>query len=306
MDLVILAAGAGRRFGGLKQFEAVGPKGQCLYYYSVYDALKAGFTRIIFVVREDSDRSSITQSLSSFASFIEFEFVTQTLTVPEGTNMKKKGTTRIKPWGTTHALLQVTPKIYSMFAIVNSDDFYGYDAFKAMAVYLRTQREDPQAGAVLGYQLGRTLSENGPVNRGICEVDNRGYLSAITETLQILYSKGRGINVDRAGDQLPLSPDTTVSMNFWGFHPALLPKIELNFNSFIQTINDSSHDELCLATTVDNLIETGELKVKMVPTKADWFGMTYPEDLSLVRQKILELTQSGNYMTHSETNMVHA
>jgi hypothetical protein len=125
-----------------------------------------------------------------------------------------------------------------MFAIVNSDDFYGYDAIKAMAVYLLTQREDLQAGAFLGYQLGRTLSENGPVNRGICEVGNHEYLSAITETLQILYSKGRGINVDRVGDQLPLSPDTAVSMNFWGFYPTLLPKIELSFNSFIQTIND--------------------------------------------------------------------
>lgn len=304
MDLVILAAGAGRRFGGLKQFEAVGPQDQCLYYYSVFDAVKAGFTRMIFVVREDSDKSSIIQSLSTLGDTIEIEFVIQSLTLPEGNNMKKNGTTRTKPWGTTHALVQAMPKINSMFAIVNSDDFYGYDAFKAMAVYLRSQNGNPQAGAVLGYQLGRTLSENGPVNRGICEVDNHGFLSAIAETLQIRYNKGAGINSDSSSDKL--SPDTTVSMNFWGFHPALLPKFALNFNSFIQTINDSLHDELCLATTVDDLIETGDLKVKMVPTKADWFGMTYPEDLGLVRQRISVLTESENYTQQSKIDEEYA
>lgn len=297
MDLVILAAGSGTRYGGLKQFEQFGPQGQCLYYYSVYDALAAGFNRMIFVVREDTDREAIERSLSDFKGNIAIEFVNQRLELPQSIKAAHPDVQRSKPWGTTNALIQAAPKIKTMFAIVNSDDFYGAEAFTAMAEYLKFQTNNTKAAAVVGYQLGHTLSKHGRVNRGICNVDDNGSLKTINETLQIVYGEDGRIESSNADEHTVLADNTTVSMNFWGFHPTLLDKFALNFARFTKTINDYQKDELCLSTTVDHLIRTDAIDVKVLPTTAAWFGITYPEDRESVCQHLAGLSKSGRYTT---------
>lgn len=297
MDLVILAAGSGTRYHGLKQFDPVGPQGQCLYYYCVYDAVRAGFNRMIFVIRESTDRELIRQSLADFHAEIEIEFVTQEIQLATENLANSHSQKRVKPWGTTHALLQASEKIQSTFAIVNSDDFYGADAFKVMATYLQSQTQYPKAASMVAYQLDRTLSEYGTVNRGICQVDDNGYLTSIREIKDIEKSDDGKIVSHFSEKPIPMADSNTVSMNFWGFHPDLLNLFEENFVSFTETVSDYQNEELCLSTTVEHLIRKHDLRVKVLPTNANWFGITHSEDRRHVCHKLSELGKKGQYAT---------
>lgn len=290
--LVIMAAGMGSRYGGLKQIDPVGPMGEIVIDYSVFDALRAGFGRVVFIIRRDIEAEFKAVIDRAIAKHAHVDYAFQSLTeLPAGFTPPEG---RTKPWGTGHAILSARGVIREPFAVINADDFYGRDAFDVMARALAEARPDTSQFYLAGYRLGDTLSDHGAVSRGVCDVGPDGLLQRIVERTHIERRDG-GVVAQAESGVLPISPDTTVSMNFWGFTPALFPHLERSFTEFLKANAANPKSELAIPTIVDGLIAQGAATVRVVPTSARWLGMTYPEDKPLVRDGIRKLVADGAY-----------
>ena len=286
--LLIMAAGLGSRFGGVKQLAPIGPGGEIIMDYSVYDAVSAGFRKIIFVIRRDIEedfRRIVGSRIEAAArrSGIEVCYAFQDLkdipaALPEG---------RTRPWGTGHAVLSAKRHLDGPFAVINADDYYGRDAYRILADFLRTA--DGTDLGMAGFRLGNTLSDNGGVTRGIC-MTRDGFLTSVTETHGLVRSGG---GAEANGAFYPA--DTVVSMNMWGLTPAYLPLLERDFRRFLAETPDPMNDEFPLPVHIGALLRSGSVRVKVLPTPDVWFGITHRKDAEAVSAAIRELVEKGVY-----------
>lgn len=289
-DLVILAAGMGSRFGGLKQVQPVGPAGELIIEYSVFDALRAGFDRVVLVIRkeiEDEFRATIGRRLERR---IAVEYVFQDLAdVP----VKSAAfAARTKPWGTAHAVWVARQAVSRPFAVINADDFYGAAGYRALAGHFAR----PGSGyALVGYQLRQTLSEHGAVSRGLCSLGAHNRLRQITEVTNIEADAGGARYVDAAGTVQRLTGDEIVSMNFWGFTPAVFGQIEAVLVEFLRTRGAEPKAECYLPTTLSTLNESGAAHIELLHSPEAWFGLTYRQDLAAAQEAISALIRAGRY-----------
>jgi len=298
--LLVLAAGLGSRYGGLKQLEAVGPAGATLLDYAVYDAARAGFGAVVFVVRPEMDPAFSDRILPRFVGRVAVRTVHQRFDVPPGFAMPPG---RTKPWGTAHAVLAAADVIQGPFAVVNADDFYGREAYAAIGAFLRAPRPaGPPAYAVVGFPLSRTISDAGPVNRAVCHASAEGRLESVSEVLHIT-ADGRGAFAGTdEGQARRLAGTELVSMNMWGFTPAVFPQLQAGFEAFLagetptaRTQQDPAKREYLIPSVVQKLIARGEARVRVLPTDSAWTGITHPEDRALVEGRIREMVARGEY-----------
>ncbi|MFW6217781.1 MAG: nucleotidyltransferase family protein [Verrucomicrobiota bacterium] len=293
--LLILAAGMGSRYGGLKQLDPMGPNGETVLDYSVYDAILAGFGKVVFVIRRDFVDAFRRTVGGKFGDRIEVAYAFQDLAdLPKGFSVPDG---REKPWGTAHAVRAARDEIETPFAVINADDFYGRDAFVRLVDYFATRENEPELRTcMVGYPLANTLSEHGSVNRGICEVDANGYLQGVEEHSEIARAtdgKVRGRNLGGAVVEIP--EDAPVSMNFWGFTPAIFLSIEAQFIEFLEQRGTEPKSECYIPSIVDRLIRSQQTECAVLQTSAEWFGVTYPEDKSFVQASIRRLIEQGEY-----------
>jgi len=292
--LLVLAAGMGSRYGSLKQIDPVGPSGETIIDYSIYDAIRAGFGKVVFIIRKSFEQDFKDIFIFKLQPYIPVEYVFQEIdNVPESLSFSPE---RTKPWGTAHAVLMAKDIIHEPFAVINGDDFYGSDAFKTMADYLNSLTADQQTQySLVGYQVGNTMSENGTVSRGVCEEDNNENLVSVTERTNIQYTDGGIAYLESEGDFVFLDPETLVSMNFWGFTPEYFKQTEAMFIDFVKANSDSLKAEFYIPTAIDKLINSSSASVKVLRSNARWFGVTYKEDKPLVIQKLAQLIKAGVY-----------
>ena len=299
--LLILAAGLGSRYGSLKQIDSIGPSGERIIDYSVYDAVKAGFGKIVYVIRESFEEEFKEVILDSLPPEIETDYVCQELHyIPKGVEYPSE---RKKPWGTGHALMMAAPKIKEPFAVINADDFYGYESFKIAADYLSDNSENKKNEyALIGYRLRNTLSEFGSVSRGICEVDENNYMTSIVEIKEIKIENGGFIYKDENGEWQSLTGDENVSMNMFAFKPSVFDNFEKYFREFILSNYNDLKSEFYIPTAVDEMIRNNEAKVKVLESNALWFGLTYAEDKPIARDRMKELIDKGLYPSRLWSN----
>jgi len=291
--LVILAAGMGSRYGSLKQVDPVGPSGETILEYSVYDAIRAGFGKVVFVIRRDIENDFKEIFINKLQKHIAIEYVFQELNmIPAGINVP---TERVKPWGTGHAVMVAATKVKEPFAVINADDYYGSDAYKEMADYLSKLSNTETAYSMVGFELDNTLSEHGLVSRGICEEDAKENLISVVECTKIgRDSKGVAYK-DTDDKSVYISDKTIVSMNFWGFAPVFFDQLEQHFQEFIKINYTNPKAEFFLPFVVDDLIKAKQATVKVLRSTDRWFGVTYKEDKPLVVAKVKELVEKGVY-----------
>lgn len=291
--LFILAAGMGSRYGGLKQLDGLGPNGETIMDYSVYDAIRAGFGKVVFVIREYFSKDFDEKIISKYKNMIATEVVFQELNrVPEGYNYNPE---REKPWGTNHAVLMGNEVIHEPFAVINADDFYGKESFYVLADFLRNVEGKKNEYCMVGYHLGNTLSESGSVSRGVCVVNEKGYLFNLVERTHIEEKKGRIIYLDEEAKEVQVDAKTTVSMNMWGFTPDYFDYSLGYFKQFLIENGDKLKSEYYITLAVNNLIVEGKVSCKVLDTPAKWFGITYAEDRSQTVKEINKLIQKGVY-----------
>ena len=291
--LLILAAGIGSRYGGLKQIDTLGPNEETIIDYSIYDAIRAGFGKVVMVIRKSIEDEFKQVFFKKYSGKIDIEYVLQEIEfVPQGVAYNHE---RVKPWGTAHAVLMADGVINEPFCVINGDDFYGEDAFKQMATYLKQLENESTNYCMVGYQLASTLSDYGFVSRGVCEADNDGMLLRVTECVQIkrigsviCYKDAHEVNHTFPDDQ-------TVSMNFWGFSPAYFKDLKVSFEKFIRASGDNLKSELYIPTVLSELIDEKKASVKVLNSTAEWFGITYQEDRSFVVERLKKLTEEGAY-----------
>ena len=289
--LLILAAGMGSRYGGIKQMDAFGPNGETIIDYSIYDAIRSGFGKVVFIIRKDFAEEFKNMFEPKLKGKIETEYVMQELdSYTQDFHPLEK---RTKPWGTAHAVLCAKEVIHEPFAIINADDFYGRDAFEKAATFL-SYEVSPRKYCIIGYQLSKTLSENGTVSRGVCDVDPNGNLVNIVERTKI-FPEGDKIYYIENQQQVPVPPDTPVSMNFWGFDPNVFNFIEKLFVKFLKENVENPKAEFFIPIVGDAFIHEDKGEIKVIPTAAQWFGVTYKEDADAVRKDINQLIKSGEY-----------
>jgi choline kinase len=288
--LAVLAAGMGSRYGGLKQMDRLGKYGEVLLDYSIFDALKAGFGKVVLIIRHDFEKDFQDTVLKRFKNSFHYEIAYQELDSHIPVGMTDVIENRSKPWGTVHALLCAVDYLDAPFAVINSDDFYGRDAYFTLRKFLSDIKKE---GAIVPYRLDQTLSPQGSVTRGICGVRD-GYLTSVDELKSIAAENGK-IFYTMDGVKRELSADTPVSMNFWGFSPDILPELNQYFNDFFVEQGKNPKSECYLPSFVDHLVRTGLLNVKVLETSTSWFGVTYKEDRDTAIQRIAELTQDGVY-----------
>jgi hypothetical protein len=292
-SLVVLAAGIGNRYGGLKQVDAFGPNGETIIDYSVFDAVRSGFGRVVFVIRRSIEQEFRRAFLSRLERQVEVSCVFQEIgDVPAGCRVPEG---RTKPWGTSQAVLAAASDVRVPFAAINADDFYGRSAFEAMAGFLGERESGESRYALVGYRLDRTLSEHGSVARGVCEVGPDGFLTGIVERLNIARAEGRITAAGDGGGEIDLSPETIVSMNFWGFTPTFFEHARREFEEFVKSCPDPLKSEIYIPLVVNNLIRRGQAVVRVLESPADWFGVTYREDKPRVAASIRSLVDSGAY-----------
>lgn len=288
--LLILAAGMGSRYGGLKQIDPVGPNGETIIDYSIYDALRAGFGRLVFVIRRDIEQQFKEIVGSRFEQRVPVAYVHQELDMlPPGFSVPAG---RTKPWGTTHAILQAENVIREPFAAINADDFYGQNAYKVLARHLTSGTPDY---AMVGFVLKNTLSDFGTVARGVSRVDANQYLTHIVEMMKIERDGGGAKNTEADGRIVKLTGDEAVSMNFWGFTPAVFPQLRVEFEKFLKQSGGELKSECYIPATVGELVTNGRAKCKVLRSPDSWFGVTYREDRPLVVESIRKLIASGVY-----------
>ncbi len=290
--LLVLAAGMGSRYGGLKQMDGMGPDGQLLIEYSVYDASRAGFGRVVFVVREELEADFREIVSSRFANAIPVDFCHQRLgDLPP---RFQRPAERQKPWGTGHAILAARDIIDEPFCVINGDDFYGQDAFMQMGKFLSQDVSDTHF-AMVGYQLANTLSEHGHVSRGVCDVDAEGHLKTVIERTRIAKSGATITYTEDDGSVLELPGNASVSLNFWGFSPDFFDAASFQFVDFLQTHLETPKAEFYAPAIVDNLIRQNKVTVKVLPTNDRWFGVTYSADKPIVQENLQALIKDGTY-----------
>ncbi len=289
--LLVLAAGMGSRYGGLKQLDGLGPNGETIIDYSVYDAVKAGFNKLVFVIRPHFEEEFKEKVSSKYASLAEVVHVHQEIDVPiEGVDSFPK---REKPWGTGHAVLVCEHAIQEPFAVINADDYYGKEAFAQMAEFL-DNRVAADNNSLIGYKLANTLSENGTVSRGVCQVDDQMQLVAINERTKIGPEDGRIFYAD--GDQkIEVPADSYVSMNFWGFHPDVFPLFRKGFVHFLKYSNPTEKSEYFIPLVVDMMIRMRLSRFEVIPSNSEWIGVTYQEDREPTVVKFAEFGKQGIY-----------
>ncbi len=289
--LVILAAGMASRYGGMKQVEGFGPNGETIMDYSIYDAIKAGFGKVVFIIREDFAESFKSVFEPKLAGKIETAYVYQKLDSFVGDRTIPAD--RTKPWGTAHALLCCKDVLTEPFAVINADDFYGKDGYIKAAEFINTRVAD-NLYALIGYSLVNTLSENGSVSRGVCNIDDAGNLVGIDERTNI-YPKDGAIVFEESGVETPLPADTKVSMNFYCFGSSFIPFAEKLFNEFLDTQIAVPKSEFYIPKTADKFIREGLGSVEVIGTDAKWFGVTYKEDAPGVKESVSKLIANGEY-----------
>ena len=293
--LLVLAAGMGSRYGSLKQMDGVGPGGEAIIDYSIYDAIRAGFGRVVFVIRhlfEKEFREMFTPE--RFGGKIEIDFVFQELDkLPAGFTVPAD---RVKPWGTNHAVMMAADTIREEpFAVINADDFYGAEAYKTIADYLRSVAAQRNHYCMVGYELKNTLSDYGSVSRGICSVDSNGNLTSMVERTKIERREDKIVYEDEKGNVFPLAGDTLVSMNMFGFTPDYFKYSEEYFVKFLKENADNIKAEYFIPLLVNDLIQTGKASVTVLDTPSKWFGVTYAADRQSVVDKIHALIAAGEY-----------
>ncbi len=290
--LLILAAGMGSRYGGLKQVDGVGPSGEAIIEYSIYDAIRAGFGKVVFVIREDIEEPFREKFGRKFEEKIETAYAYQEIDSPID-GLPERLPAREKPWGTGHAVLVAHGLVEEPFAVINADDYYGISGFETMARFLA---EDCSPGhySMVGYQLNNTLSEAGFVNRGVCEVDAGGYLTDVVERHKIRLQDG-GIFYEENGALHALSPGAIVSMNFWGFHPNIFDALRRQFLRFVETSRDNPRAEFYIPFAVNELVQSGAVRLSVLPNDEKWYGVTYREDRDMVEEAFRQLISKGKY-----------
>ena len=289
--LLILAAGMGSRYGGLKQIDGIGPNHEPIIEYSIYDAIKAGFGKIVFVIRKEFDKA-FRSRFDKFNNRIMIEYVYQNV------NLEIPGIgiiERTKPWGTSHAVLVAKHVINEPFAVINADDFYGGSSFKLIADFL-IKECTPSLMAMVGYTLNNTLSEHGTVNRGVCNVDAEGNLIEVIERTKIAKQGGvLKYNIGSDSELGILDKNARVSMNYWGFHPSIFLEIEKGLDNFIRANLDNSTAEYYIPNVVTEMIVKGKMAVRVIPTKENWFGVTYLQDKPMAIEAINQHVTNGVY-----------
>lgn len=294
--LLVLAAGMGSRYGGLKQLDGVGPSGETIMDYSIYDAVKAGFGKVVFVIRKDFEREFMAQVASKYEHLLPVETVFQSLDkLPQGFSCPEG---RTKPWGTNHAVLMGAEVIDEPFAVINADDYYGSESFTILAEELRRMAGMRDQYCMVGYRVGNTLSERGTVSRGVCEVDADGYLTDVVERTSIARVDGEICFTDEHGAKVVLAEETPVSMNMWGFTTEYFDHSRSAFVAFLEKNIGSEKGEFYIPTVVNDLIKKGQSTCKVLDTPSEWFGVTYAEDRPLVVEKLQKLVDEGVYPHH--------
>ena len=283
----------GSRYGSLKQMDGVGPNGEAIIDYSVYDAIRAGFGKVVFVIRHSfAEEFAEVFNAKRFGNKIEVVYVYQELDyLPEGFTLPAE---RVKPWGTNHAVMMAAKAINEPFAVINADDFYGRTAYATIGDYLRGLAGSEGRYCMVGYQVSKTLSENGTVSRGVCTVDEEGNLRGMVERTQIERVDGTIVFHDGGADE-PLAEDTPVSMNLFGFTPDYFRHSEVYFKEFLPANIDNLKAEFFIPLMVNKVINEGTASMRVLKTTSDWFGVTYKEDKPMLMAKIEELIAAGEY-----------
>lgn len=292
MILAILAAGMGSRYGGLKQIDPMTPSGEFIIDFSIYDAIKAGFDKVVFIIKKENYESfsetvgkRVAPYIKTYYAFQELHDLPAGYTVPDG---------RIKPWGTAHAVYAAREYLTENFCVINSDDFYGRDAFLKAAAHLKAQ-EGGNHYCMVGYKLGNTLTDSGTVSRGECRVSEDGMLVSVTERTDIRKQEHDAAYKDETGNWIALSNDTIVSMNFWGMTPGALGLLSKGFEAFLSARGGELKSEYYIPAAVDGFMKAGLCDVRVYATDAQWYGVTYAQDKPYVKDSINALIQAGQY-----------
>ena len=293
--LVILAAGMASRYGSLKQVQGFGPSGETIMEYSIYDAIQAGFGKVVFIIREEFHELFEENFGKKLAGKIKVDYVFQALTsFTEDRNVPAE---RTKPWGTAHAVLCCKGTVQEPFAVINADDFYGKDGF-VKAYHFLAQQASENNYAIIGYELKKTLSDNGSVSRGVCNVDANGNLIDINERTKIYRNEQNIITYEDENGLHEVSEDASVSMNFFAFHENFIHQCESYFGEFLDAEINNLKGEFFIPLVVDKVVKSGAGKVQVIPTSAQWFGVTYKEDAPSVQASIDALVADGSYPTN--------
>jgi dTDP-glucose pyrophosphorylase len=289
--LVILAAGMASRYGSMKQTQSFGPSGETIMEYSVYDAIEAGFGKVVFIIREDFAEMFKSLIEPKLKDKIEIEYVYQKLSsFTEGHSINPE---RVKPWGTAHAVLCCKGKVNEPFAVINADDYYGKDSYRKAYDFLQTRCKENKY-AVIAYRLSNTLSEHGSVSRGVISENENNEMTGIDERLKI-YRKDDGIVYEEGDQFIPLTEDTKVSMNFFCYAPSFIDLCERQFQKFLDENAQSLKAEFLIPSMTDYFIKSGTGQVEVIPTGSKWFGVTYKEDAPIVQQAVKDLVDAGEY-----------
>lgn len=291
--LIVLAAGMGSRYGGLKQLDHFGPSGETIMDYSIYDALRSGFGKVVFIIRENFAQEFEQNIVAKLKPHIKVALVCQELDkLPQGFQCPEE---RSKPWGTAHAVLMAKDLVKEPFAVINGDDFYDFPAFQAMGNFLRQTSSESSDYAMIGYPLGTTMSANGTVARGICTLNSNGSLEKVTERTSIHFDKHRIVFNDENNIKTELEANKLVSMNFWGFSPLWFEQAEQIFIHFLHKNIREKTAEFYIPYVVDQLLQNKVVSVSVLNTTARWFGVTYKEDKPMVQLQLQQLIEAGQY-----------
>ena len=292
--LFVLAAGMGSRYGGLKQMDGLGPSGETIMDYSIYDAVRAGFGKVVFVIRHSFEADFKTIVVNKYQGLIPVEIVFQELdSLPEGYACPVD---RVKPWGTNHAVMMGKDVIKEPFAVINADDFYGKESFAVLADWLSKMEGRKNEYCMIGYRIGNTLSESGSVARGVCATDAEANLTTVVERTYILRdTDGQVKYKDESGNMVVVDENAPVSMNMWGFTPDYFDYSDVAFKDFLAQNTENLKAEFFIPLVVNNLIVSGQVTCKVLDTSSKWFGVTYAEDRSMVVEKIAGLIREGVY-----------
>ncbi|MDZ7739021.1 MAG: NTP transferase domain-containing protein [Bacteroidales bacterium] len=290
--LLVLAAGMGSRYGGDKQLDKVGPAGQTIIDYSIYDAVRAGFGKIVFVIRRDIEQQFKSYFMRPLEGRVDIDYVFQDMNdLPDGYEPSPE---RVKPWGTSHAILVARDKLNVPFGVINSDDYYGVDSFKILYDFLVNDKDDNNY-CIVGYRMGNTLSDHGHVNRGVCKTDNKGNLVNIVETRRIEKRPDGIFAPGPKGRELEFDADEIVSMNLWGFKPSCFKYLEEEFINFIERSAGNPNAELDIPTSMDVYVKKGEINIQVLMTEGKWFGVTYREDRPFVVRSLQDMVDKDIY-----------
>lgn len=291
--LLILAAGMGSRYGGLKQIDAIGTSGEAIIEYSIYDAIRAGFGKVVFVIRKSIEEAFKAKFAGKFEDKIEVTYVFQELDTPVA--RLTEFPPREKPWGTGHAVLVAKDVIHEPFAVINADDYYGKEAYQQIADFLTTKCAEDHY-AMIGYTLRNTLSDNGSVNRGICSTDENGFLTTVVERTKIQRAAdGRVVFPDENGEMQAVDENVLVSMNYWGFHPSYFETLEEHFRAFVEDNKDKPRAEFYIPFVVNKQLVADEIKLSVIPNNDQWYGVTYKEDKPVVEVAFKKLVADEIY-----------